>query len=74
MVADGAFSNKIDYDTISKFQRASKLHFWFKGYGNFAEWKDFSDWWSFIGKGLRLQPAEPACFRSILNVKLCKFV
>ena len=23
---------------------------------------DFAYWWSFIGKGLRLQPAQQACF------------
>jgi hypothetical protein len=36
--------------------------FWFKNYGDFAEWVDFAYWWSFIGKGLRLQPAQQACF------------
>ena len=44
----------------SKSQRASKLHF-FKSH--FAEWVDFAHWWSFIGKGLRLQPAQKACFK-----------
>ena len=46
----------------SKFQRASKSHYWFKSYGNFAGWVNFAHWWSFIGKGLRLQPAQQACF------------
>ena len=38
-----------------------KLLYWFKSYGDFAEWVDFAYWWSFIGKGLHLQPAQPAC-------------
>ena len=36
-------------DSTSK----SKLHCWFKSYGDFAEWLDFVYWWSFIRKGLR---------------------
>ena len=47
----------------SKSQRASKLHYWFKSYGDFAEWVDFAPWWSFIWKGLRLQAAQQACLR-----------
>ena len=39
-------------------------------FGDFAEWVGFAYWWSFIGKGLRLQPAQQACFRSNGNVKL----
>ena len=31
--------------------RASKSHYWFKSYGNFAEWVDFAHWCSFIGGG-----------------------
>jgi hypothetical protein len=27
-----------------------------------AEWVDFAHWWSFIGKGLLLQPAQQAYF------------
>ena len=46
----------------SKSRRASKLHYWFKSYGNFDELVDFAHWWSFIGKGLLLQPAQQACF------------
>ena len=34
-----------------KSQRASRSHYWFKSYGNFAEWVD-----------LLLQPAQQACF------------
>ena len=26
--------------------------------GDFAEWVDFASWWSCIGKGLRLHPAQ----------------
>ena len=35
---------------------------WFQSYGDFAEWVDFACWWSFIGKGLRLQPAQQVVF------------
>ena len=28
----------------SKFQRPSKLHYWFKSYGDFAQWMDFAYW------------------------------
>ena len=41
---------------------ASKSHQWFKSYGYFTEGVDCAYWWSFIGKGLRLQPAQQACF------------
>ena len=34
----------------------------FKMYGNFAELVDLAYWWSCIGKSLRLQPAQQACF------------
>ena len=34
MVEDGAFIHGMDYVTISKSQRASKSHYWFKSYGN----------------------------------------
>ena len=64
MVGDGAFSHKIYY-TIkknfdSKSQRASKLHYWFKSYGNFVDLVNFAYWLSCIGKGKRLQPAAAA--------------
>ena len=44
MVRNGAFSHKIDY--IKVFQEILNLqgHYWFKSYGNFAEWVDFSYW------------------------------
>ena len=53
MVADSAFSDKIDYLGESKSRRAYKSHYWFKSYGDFAELVDFAYWWP-IGKGLRL--------------------
>ena len=39
-----------------------KSHHWFKSYGHFIEGVDLVYWWSFIGKGLRLQLAQQACF------------
>ena len=56
MVAYDAFGHKI----VNVTRRASKLHYWFKSYGDFAEWVDFAYWWNFIGKGLRLQPEQQA--------------
>ena len=38
----------------------------FKSYGHFTKGVDFAYWWSFIGKDLRLQPAQQAC---LLNVQ-----
>ena len=35
--------------------------YWFKSCDNFDEWVDFVYWWSCIGKGLRLQPAQLPC-------------
>ena len=64
VVEDGAFSHKMDYVSIfgeSKSWRASKSLHWFKRYGNFGEWRDFTYWWSCIGRGLCLQPAQQAC-------------
>ena len=49
MIKNGAFSHKIDY--VKNFSD-----------GDFAEWVDFAYWWSCIGKGLRLHPAQQACF------------
>ena len=36
--------------------------YWFNSYDGFAEWVGFTYWWSFIEKGLRLQPEQQACF------------
>ena len=62
LIKDGAFSHKINYIKFffgySKPQRASKLLHWFKSYGTFGERRDFTYWWSCIGKGLRLQLAQ----------------
>ena len=62
MVGDGAFSHKIGW--VKKFLEILNLKglYWFKSYSNFAEWLGFAYWWSFIKKGLRLQPAQQACF------------
>ena len=68
MVEDGAFSHKIDYVNFlgdSKSRRASKLHYWFKSYGYFAEWVDFAYWWSFSGEG----SASAACAAGLFLVK-----
>ena len=39
-----------------------------QSYGNFTEWVDFAYWQSCIGKGLRLQPAQQACFDNMLEI------
>ena len=36
------------------------MHQWFKSYGRFTDGVDLAYWWSFIGKGLRLQTAQQA--------------
>ena len=38
-------------------------------YGHFTKGVDLAYWWSCIGKGLRLQPAQQACFP--LYIFLC---
>ena len=48
--------------------RASKSHGWFKSYGDFAKYVNFAYWWTFIGKGLRLQPAQQVCLFYILLI------
>ena len=55
-VKNDAFSHKTNNWRVSK---ALNL---FKSYGDCAEWVDFAYLWSFIGKGLRLQPGQQACF------------
>ena len=59
MVEGGAFTHKIDYVT-----RASKSHYWFKSYGNFAESVDFVYWWSFSGEGFAINGATPSSLYS----------
>ena len=44
---------------------ALKWHYWFKSYGNFADWMDLAYWLMFSGEGsatLRPQPVQQACF------------
>ena len=65
MVEDGAFSNnRLCYNDLgdSKFRRASKLQYWFKSYGSFAELVDFAYLWSFIGGGSAINGATPSSF------------
>ena len=57
MVEDGAFSHKIDYVTIFKEILNLEGLYWFKSYGDFAEWVNFAYWWSFSSKG----SASAAC-------------
>ena len=45
------------------------MQYWFQSYGNFAEWVDFAYRWSCIGKSLRLQPAQQACYIHIMHLK-----
>ena len=47
---------------VSKSQRASKSHNWFKSYGEFEEWVDFAYRWSFIGGGSAINGANPSSF------------
>ena len=65
-VIDSSSSYKIEYVIGMKNflypKRASKLHQWFKNYGYFTEGVNFDYWWSCIGKVLRLQPAQQACY------------
>ena len=48
----------------------SKCHHWFKSDGDFADWVDFAYWWSCIGKGLRLQHAQQACYCASVQASL----
>ena len=40
----------------------------FKSYSDFVKLMDFAYWWSFIGKGLHLQPAQQACLLCINTI------
>ena len=65
MVRDSSSSYKEVFHSdqeLSKSQRAYKLDQWFKSYSHLTERVDFAYWWSYFGKGLRLQPAQQACF------------
>ena len=59
-VADGACNFLGD----SKSQKASKQHYWFKSYGDFAEWVDFAHWWSFIGAAGLFMVNHLVCYQS----------
>ena len=48
-------------------QRVSKLHYWFKSYGNFAEWVDVVNWWSFRGGGSAINGANPSSLFLAIN-------
>ena len=48
----------------SKSSRACKLPDWFKSYGNFTEWVDFSVWWSLSDGGSAINRATPSSFLS----------
>ena len=57
---------KRDYIVLKSFikpKKASKSHKWFNSYGCFTKEVDFAYWWSFIMKGLRLKPAQQACWK-----------
>ena len=53
-------------EELSKSGRASKLHQWFKSYGHFTEGVILHIGGVAIEKGLRLQPAQPTCFKEIV--------
>ena len=36
------------------------MHYWLKSYGDFAEWVEFSYWWSFSGGGSVINRATPS--------------
>ena len=41
MIRNGTFSHKIEFFLgVSKSQRTSNSYYWFKSYGDFAEWED----------------------------------
>ena len=61
MIEDAAFSHKIDYVTIFQGIQIALL------VQNL--WVDFAHWWSFIGKGLNMQPAQQASLLSLLSSK-----
>ena len=74
MVEYGAFSHKIDYVKFLgdyKSKSASKSHYWFKSYWDFAELVDLACWRSCIGKGLRAA-CKAGLFRFALSCYVCK--
>ena len=74
MVADGDFSHKIDYVTLFFVEILNP-----KGYPNRITGSKVTTillkGWSFIGKGLRLLPAQQACFkRRVSRVSWALFI
>ena len=62
MVKDSTSSYKIDYVIVIKNFLNPEGHQNSIIGSKVTEGVDFAYWWSFIGKGLRLQPAQQACF------------
>ena len=62
MYATSAFNLELCHNYLgdSKSQRALKLHYWFKSYGDFAECVVFAYWWSFSGGGSAITRAIPS--------------
>ena len=71
-VIKGSIQSYWQFFRDSKYWRASKSLYWFKSYSDFAERVFFAYWWSFIGKGLRLQSAQQAIF-IITGWKKCNY-
>ena len=71
MVRDRSSSYKIVYIIVIKNFLNPKEHqnpiSGSKSYGHFTEGVEFAYCWSCIGKGLRLQPAQQACFLMVYN-------
>ena len=66
MVKNGASSQKTNHIDICSGILNPVLLYWCKSYDNFAKCVDFAYWWGCIGKGLRLQHAQQACFNSTI--------
>ena len=66
----------IKQTTLSFLSRSSKLLYWFKRYGDFAEWVDFAYWWSCIWKGLPCSQHSRLVFKRhpINDVLICRFI
>ena len=64
-VIDSSFSYKIDYVALANDIISPEWHhnciIGLKVMPILLKWMDFAYWWSFIGKGLSLQPAQQAC-------------
>ena len=51
-VALVGYCSTVNVVVVAALVTVFHLLYWFKNYGNFDEWVDFSCWWSCIGKGL----------------------